>query len=103
MSFCYANRVGVHLSLNNVQANAPDSLRMHGYMNYYAATKEGMGSPRLLRRPSAQRSEIKKAYKVKSMEWHPDRNRDKPNAAEMFKIMSKAKEILDDPTRRPKK
>jgi len=39
---------------------------------------------------------IKKAYKLKALEFHPDKNPD-PNAREMFEKIKKASDILMDP------
>lgn len=40
--------------------------------------------------------EIKKAYRKKALTCHPDKNRDNPRAAEIFKELVKALEILID-------
>jgi len=44
--------------------------------------------------------EIKKAYRKKALECHPDRNPDNPKAAEMFKKISEAYEVLSDDSKR---
>ncbi|XP_061399551.1 dnaJ homolog subfamily C member 17 [Musca vetustissima] len=44
----------------------------------------------------AQESEIRKAYRKKALECHPDKNPDNPKAAELFHELSKALEVLSD-------
>lgn len=45
-------------------------------------------------------SDIKKAYRQKAMEFHPDRNQQDPNAEEKFKEASEAYEVLSDSQKR---
>ena len=49
---------------------------------------------------SADDREIKKAYKRLAMKYHPDRNRDDPEAEEKFKEVKEAYEILTDEQKR---
>ena len=44
--------------------------------------------------------QIKKAYRKKALECHPDRNQDNPQAEEEFKCVSEAYEVLSDENRR---
>jgi len=47
----------------------------------------------------ASLEEIKKAYRRLALEWHPDRNKS-PNAAEKFKEINEAYEVLSDKEKR---
>lgn len=44
--------------------------------------------------------DIKKAYRKLAMQYHPDRNRDKPEAEEKFKEVNEANEVLSDGQKR---
>ncbi|XP_023308479.2 dnaJ homolog subfamily C member 17 [Lucilia cuprina] len=48
----------------------------------------------------ADESTIRKAYRKKALECHPDKNPDNPKAAELFHELSKALEILTDKSAR---
>lgn len=50
--------------------------------------------------PTATQDEIKKGYRKAALKWHPDKNKDTPDAAEKFKEASQAYEILSDPEKR---
>ncbi|PTD05716.1 Protein psi1 [Fusarium culmorum] len=51
-------------------------------------------------KPEASQDEIKKGYKKAALKWHPDKNKNSPDAAEKFKECSQAYEILSDPEKR---
>ena len=44
----------------------------------------------------ASAAEIKSAFRKKAKEFHPDLNKDNPNAAEKFKEAQEAYEVLSD-------
>ncbi|KAL7729633.1 hypothetical protein ACLKA6_007913 [Drosophila palustris] len=48
----------------------------------------------------AEQTEIRKAYRKRALDCHPDKNPDNPKAAERFHELSKALEILTDATAR---
>ena len=51
---------------------------------------------------SATEAEIKKAYRKKALEFHPDKNPDNPAAEEQFKLAAEAYEILSDAQKKAK-
>lgn len=50
--------------------------------------------------PNATAGEIKRAYKKKALQSHPDKNPDDPDAAQNFQQLSTAYETLSDATKR---
>ena len=48
----------------------------------------------------ATEAEIKSAFRKKAKEFHPDLNKDDPNAAEKFKEAQEAYEVLSDESKR---
>jgi molecular chaperone DnaJ len=49
---------------------------------------------------NATEAEIKKAYRKKAIEYHPDKNPGDPKAEEMFKKAAEAYEVLSNPEKR---
>ncbi|MCH8495271.1 MAG: molecular chaperone DnaJ [Balneolales bacterium] len=49
---------------------------------------------------SASADEIKKAYRKKAMEYHPDRNKDNPDSERLFKEAAEAFDVLKDPNKK---
>lgn len=50
--------------------------------------------------PNATNEEIKKAYKKKSLEYHPDKYDNSKPSNTMFRIITRCKDILLNPTSR---
>src|SRR5258708_34533186 len=51
---------------------------------------------------TATTDEIKKAFRRLAKQYHPDRNPNKPEAAERFKEINEAHDVLSDPEKRKK-
>jgi molecular chaperone DnaJ len=49
---------------------------------------------------NASDDDIKKSFRRQAMKYHPDRNRDNPEAEEQFKKVKEAHDVLSDPKKR---
>lgn len=54
----------------------------------------------LLLQKNASAGDIRRAYKKLAVKWHPDKNRNKEDAATKFKVISEAYQVLSDPEAR---
>ena len=51
---------------------------------------------------NASQADIRKAYRRLAKQYHPDINKDNPNAQERFQEINEANEVLSDPEKRKK-
>ncbi|XP_061465376.1 dnaJ homolog subfamily B member 6-like isoform X2 [Rhineura floridana] len=74
------------------KAELPSVARLGTMVDYYQA----LGVPR-----NASPDDIKKAYRKKALQWHPDKNPDNKECAEQkFKEIAEAYEVLSDKSKR---
>ena len=64
---------------------------MHGFSDYYVLLEVGR---------SADTGEIKRAFRRLAHRFHPDRNQGDPQAAERFKAVQEAYQVLSNPEQR---
>jgi len=50
--------------------------------------------------PYATRAEVRRAFRLLAMHYHPDQNRGDPDAEERFKLITQAYKVLSDPRKR---
>lgn len=46
-------------------------------------------------KPDASQDDVKKAYRKAALRWHPDKNKNDPNASEKFKGTSNSIRTID--------
>nr|XP_043621048.1 chaperone protein dnaJ GFA2, mitochondrial-like isoform X2 [Erigeron canadensis] len=83
-------------NLGTVKANCGLTRSIHG--TAYMASKDYYDTLGVSK--SASSSEIKKAYYGLAKKWHPDANKDDPEAEVRFQELSKAYEVLKDEDKR---
>jgi curved DNA-binding protein CbpA len=66
---------------------------MSSFVNYYAVLDASLG-------PSSSSSSIRRFYRSRALAVHPDKNPDRPGAAEEFHSVQFAYEVLSDPVKR---
>jgi curved DNA-binding protein CbpA len=52
--------------------------------------------------PSASSEEIKKAYRIRAMKYHPDRNGGSVTSTKIFQKINEANDVLSDPVKKAK-
>jgi DnaJ-domain-containing protein 1 len=87
----YPNGPSSSQSTSSDKQNASSRLDNNDIENYYSI----LGTSE-----KASKAEIRQAYRILALRWHPDTNRQDPNAEEVFKRISHSYHVLSNEARR---